>query len=308
MSMEPKALFLGVLNIDMVLEATDHVIGNKIQGSKVSTHAGGYGSTQSIGCVRSGVRSRVLGRIGDDAFGAEIISTLQSEGVDSSLVETLKDEKTGLSTIIVRTNEENMYLDFLGANHKLDVQYIRSNMNTIRNAEFLGAHIGVATIEPGMELLKQAEKFEIPIVVNLSSVKLPKNIFSTNPDYIMLSFSSASNLCGFPVTNIKGARIASAMLLPYAKKAIIFQMEESGTMISTTQYCEVIQQKVPTKIIDPSGMSDFSLGVFVAQMIKGRDLLESAEIAYRAAMYCGSQIGVYESFPTKEHIAESIEF
>lgn len=300
--MEAEALFLGVLNIDMVLEASDQIIGNKIMGSKVSTHAGGYGTTQSIGCARSGVSSAVIGKIGNDAFGSDIISTLDSEGIDRCCVEILDGEKTGLSTIIVRSHAENMYLDFLGANFKMEACSVEQRLHDIQQCKFLGAHIGVATVEPSLALMKIADAFGIPIVVNFSTVDLPENLFFTQPDYIVLSYATASMLCGFAVNNLKGARIASTLLLPYAKKAVIFQMDCAGVMVSTPESCDVVDVDPTQTIVDPSGMSDFFLGVFVAQMIKGNDLLESVSRAHKAAMYCGSRVGVYESFPSREFL------
>jgi ribokinase len=300
--MEAKALFLGVLNIDMVLEAGDEVIGNKIMGERVSTHAGGYGCTQSFGCARCGVPSAVIGKIGNDAFGRDILATLQLEGVDKSLVRIEDDQKTGLSTIIVRKGEPNMYLDFLGANFKMDAGYIQQHEQRIREFGFVSMHLGVATVEPVMKLLEIAQRFAIPSALNVSTVALPADVFRAKPDYLVLSYNTASLLCGFPVQNLKGARIATTLLFPKVKKAIIFQLDNLGVIVATKNSLDIVDAMPDIRIVDPSGMSDFFLGVFVAQMIKGKDLLECASKAHAAAMVCGQRVGVYASFPSREDL------
>ncbi|ADK79916.1 PfkB family carbohydrate kinase [Sediminispirochaeta smaragdinae] len=300
--MKAEALFFGVLNIDMVLEAGRHVIGNKIMGERVSTHAGGYGCTQSFGCSRCGIPSAVMGKIGDDAFGRDIIETVREEGVDYSLVQVVANEKTGLSTIIVRADEPNMYLDFLGANFTLNSQYIASCEEQIKQCGFIGAHLGVATVQPSLTLLELAERHRIPTAINFSTVDIPENVFSTKPDFLILSCNTASLLCGFPVDNLKGARIATTLLLSQVKQAIVFQMENLGTIVATSHSWDIIDPCPERKIIDPSGMSDFFTGVFIAQMIKGHGLLDSAAKAHDAAMTCAQRIGVYESLPTKEEL------
>ena len=301
--MEAKALFLGVLNIDMVLEAGDEVIGNKIMGERVSTHAGGYGCTQSFGCVRCGVPSAVIGKIGNDAFGRDILATLQLEGVDHSLVQVEPDQKTGLSTIIVRKDEPNMYLDFLGANFRMDTRYIEMHEQRIREFGFISMHLGVATVEPVMKLLEIAERYGIPSAMNVSTVVMPPDMFKAKPDYLILSYNTASLLCGFPVRNLKGARIATTLLFPKVKKAIIFQLDNLGVIVATKHSWDIVDATPDLKIIDPSGMSDFFLGVFVAQMLKGKPLLECASKAHAAAMVCGQRVGVYASFPSREDLA-----
>lgn len=300
--MNADALFLGVLNIDMVLEAGSQIIGNKIIGKRISTHAGGYGCTQSFGCARCGIPSAVIGKIGDDAFGKDIIATLQSEGVDYSLVKVEPEEKTGLSTIIVRENEPNMYLDFLGANFTLDNQYIEGCEEEIKQCRFLGAHLGFATVKPALRLLELAERHNIPTAINFSTTDIPKNVFSVKPDYLILSLNTAELLCGFPVSNLKGARIATTLLLSQVKKAVIFQLDNIGTLVATGKSWDLIDTDTSRKILDPSGMMDFFVGVFVAQMIKGHTVLDSAEKAHKAAMACAQKVGVYESFPSREEL------
>jgi len=300
--MDAQALFLGVLNVDMVLETGSEIIGNKIMGRRVSTHAGGYGCTQSFGCSRCGVPSAVIGKIGNDAFGRDILDTLVLEQVDHSLVEILPDEKTGLSTIIVRPGETNMYLDFLGANFKMDSEYIESKKEQIELFQFIGAHIGVATVQSSMKLLELAEHYGILSAINFSTAAIPKSIFTIKPDYLILSLNTASMLCGFPVHNLKGARVATAYLLPHVKKAVIFQLDQLGVLVSTKYGVDMVDATPDQTIIDPSGMSDFFLGVFVAQMVKGESIFNSAAKAHQAAMYCGRRIGVYESFPSRKEL------
>ena len=75
----PRIVSLGVLNLDFVMELSNEMIGKKKMGRQISINAGGHGSSQAIAAVRCGVPTALIGKVGDDAFGQQIQSTLELE-------------------------------------------------------------------------------------------------------------------------------------------------------------------------------------------------------------------------------------
>jgi len=65
----------------------------------------------------------MVGAIGQDSFGADFISALQKEGIDTSHIETIEGEKTGTANIIVEEGSgENRILFYPGANYALGIE------------------------------------------------------------------------------------------------------------------------------------------------------------------------------------------
>jgi hypothetical protein len=69
----PNILVVGSINMDLVLRTNRMPQpGQTVLGSKFITTPGGKGANQAVGVARLGGRCRFIGRVGDDAFGAQL--------------------------------------------------------------------------------------------------------------------------------------------------------------------------------------------------------------------------------------------
>ena len=95
---------LGSLNMDIVIR-TEHLPrrGETLAALDVSQHPGGKGANQAAAAAKAGAQVRMMGAVGEDAFGASLLDTLARLGVDTSGVARLADGQTGtaygLSTV-----------------------------------------------------------------------------------------------------------------------------------------------------------------------------------------------------------------
>ena len=290
---------LGVLNVDFVMEAGDKKIGEKILGKRMTMHAGGHGTSLSIASSRNGVESAAIGMIGKDSFGYEIISTLEKEQVNRSLIQENKQESTGLATITIRNGMDNLYIDFPGANFNLRAEDIMLFKNQISQVKIIQIHLHTAIMKPAIQLIKLANELHIPIAI-IPATNDIKEFPTFTVDYLILTKTNSRSLCKFPVDNIRDARLASTMLIRNVNKAIIFQLDEKGVYLATKDKMTLLDACPKAIIVDKSGMIDFFCGVFTAELIKGTKLDEAVTKAHKASMLCGKMVGVYEAFPSKE--------
>lgn len=75
------------------------------QGSLTRT-AGGKGANQAAAASRLGARTTMVGAVGDDHDGVDMVRSLEDAGVRTSLVRTV-DEPTGTALIVVDASGEN---------------------------------------------------------------------------------------------------------------------------------------------------------------------------------------------------------
>ena len=77
-----RVLVFGSINMDLVVEtSTFPRLGETLPGASFATHAGGKGANQAVAAARLGAHVTMLGRVGSDAFGAELKARLAAEGV-----------------------------------------------------------------------------------------------------------------------------------------------------------------------------------------------------------------------------------
>src|ERR1700683_4719113 len=112
--MQPSVVVVGSFVKDLAFRcglfprAGETVIGT------FTTGPGGKGSNQAVAAARAGARTRFIGAVGRDAFGAEAARFLGSEGIDARLA-AKKGLATGAAAILVDRGSQNEIIVALGA-------------------------------------------------------------------------------------------------------------------------------------------------------------------------------------------------
>ncbi|MGH9664988.1 MAG: carbohydrate kinase family protein, partial [Bryobacteraceae bacterium] len=79
----------------------------------IERHLGGNGANTAYGLALLGAPVRVLGAVGRDAFGEQVLAWLASAGVDLSEVERV-GASTAASVVLVAANGERCLLHYPG--------------------------------------------------------------------------------------------------------------------------------------------------------------------------------------------------
>ena len=82
-STSPKIVVLGGININLIAVGERiSELGETLRGEKFYSAAGGKGANQAVGCSRLGAEVSMIGRVGNDIFGDELLVKLRNEKVD----------------------------------------------------------------------------------------------------------------------------------------------------------------------------------------------------------------------------------
>src|SRR5262249_47695785 len=90
-------------------------VGETVPGKDVLYFPGGKGANQAVAAAKLGAPTALIGRVGRDAFGAELRAFLSRQGVDLSLVRETEGAHTG-TAIITLANADNTIVVVPGAN------------------------------------------------------------------------------------------------------------------------------------------------------------------------------------------------
>jgi len=111
-----SVLVAGSINMDVVARAERHPrVGETVAGRDVLYFPGGKGANQAVAAAKLGARAALIGRLGKDAFGAELRTFLAGQGVDVSLVREAAGVHTG-TAIITLADADNTIVVVPGAN------------------------------------------------------------------------------------------------------------------------------------------------------------------------------------------------
>ena len=160
-----KVLVIGSINMDLVVE-TGHfpAPGETLLGQRFSTFAGGKGANQAVAAQRLGAQVTLVGCVGDDTFGRELLAQLKAEGIDIRHVRVVKETGTGVAAITV-SQAENSIVVVPGANHALTPADLYAAESSFADADVVlcQLEIPLATVEAAAEIAQRHGK---PLLLN----------------------------------------------------------------------------------------------------------------------------------------------
>src|SRR3954462_12024126 len=98
--------------------------GEAILGSNFRRAPGGKGANQAYTIARMGMRTAIVGAVGEDAFGDEMVANLQSVGVDASGVARRADVASGVGMVTLDASGQNQIVVANGANDTVTAEEI----------------------------------------------------------------------------------------------------------------------------------------------------------------------------------------
>jgi ribokinase len=116
-----EVVVLGDINVDVLLSIPSFPEpGGEAFADRVSVQAGGSASNTAIALAKLGIRVRMIGRVGEDAWADVALRALTEAGVDVSAVQRDMETSTGLLFIPVTPDGERTMLTARGANVRTD--------------------------------------------------------------------------------------------------------------------------------------------------------------------------------------------
>ncbi|MET0864725.1 MAG: ribokinase, partial [Nakamurella sp.] len=173
----PRLAVLGSINMDLrVLAAHLPAPGETILGSGFSTGQGGKGANQAIAAANAGARVTMIGAVGDDAFGTELVEALGVAQVATDNVRRLAGP-SGIAIITVDDEAENTIVVAPGANGLLS-GLTATDLAIIGNSELLilQLEIPLETVQAAAECASAAG---VPVLLNPSpAARLPARLLA----------------------------------------------------------------------------------------------------------------------------------
>jgi hypothetical protein len=139
---------VGSLNMDLVVRTENMPLpGQTVLGQDLVENPGGKGANQAAAVGRLWQRrsagAKLLGRIGDDLFGQNILAALDRSHVDTASVIPTKKTPTGTAMILVDRHGENAIVVAGGANRQLSAGDLLAQRKTIETSVVLVAQLEI---------------------------------------------------------------------------------------------------------------------------------------------------------------------
>ncbi len=292
-------LVFGSINMDLVARTPRlPLVGETIIGQKFETIPGGKGANQAVAVARLGLPVAMIGRVGDDAFGQQLIQTLSNEGVRCDRISTSIGQSSGVAVIEVDDRGDNRIIVIPGANYCVDETDIAQLNSTISAAKMV-----LLQLEIPMTAVVAAAK--IASKAGVSVILDPAPAQQTLPDELLEHTSiltpnqlEASQLVGFSVETLTDAEKAARTLLQKGVKLVVVKLGAQGSLCVTAD--DVIYTPCfPVNVVDTVAAGDAFNGGLAVALTEGRSLRNSLRWATAVAALAVSRQGAQSAMPTQ---------
>ena len=295
---------VGSINIDLVAKAERiPVTGETVRGIEFKTHSGGKGANQSVAIARLGYPVRMIGKVGNDAFGKQLRSGLQQAGVDVSGVGQV-DDSSGVAVIVVSPEGDNVIVVTPGANAALRPVDLDANLEAIRNAQVVLTQLE-APMETVEYLAQLCEREGVPLMLDPApsqtlSPALMRRVSWFTPNETEAFIYAKTGKKESPQT-------IADRLLDEGAAAVALKLGSSGIYLRDREDLDVLVPAFSVKAVDTTAAGDAFNGAFAVGLALGHSPKNSARFAAAAAAISVTRAGAQPSMPTFLEVTKMLD-
>jgi ribokinase len=298
---------LGSINADRTV-TVEHLpqAGETVLGGTIAETGGGKGANQAAAAARLGAVTHLIGRVGNDAIGPELLAALRSQGVDVAGVAIDPDAPTGQAWIAVDRAGQNQIIVIPGANGQVgptEVDRLQAALTTTP-----GPHLLLLQLEVPLETVVAAAQVGRAagaiVLLDPAPVRsnLPAELWAAI-DWISPNGPEASQLVGFPVIDRASAEQAAAHLQGRGARGVIITLGDRGAWIAGPDEA-FWQPAFAVAAIDSVAAGDAFNGAWAAAWAEGRSIREAARMAAAAGALCSERSGAQSALPTRSELQQ----
>lgn len=308
MSAQKPVVVVGSINTDLVAVARKiPAVGETVIGTDFQIHPGGKGANQAVAVARLGSPVRLIGRLGSDAFGAQLRAHLSSAGVDIASVAT-SEGTSGVAVIVISSTGENSIVVTPGANAKVTPEDIASNAEMIRTA---GAVL--AQLETPLDTIEYLAKFcareGVPLILDPAPAQeLPESVFK-HVAWFTPNQTEAAFYTGIDAEADDDRAHAKMVDAIRARgcEGVVLKLGAGGAFLASRTVKGTHVPAFAVQAVDTTAAGDAFNGGFATGLLLGKSPEESAAFAAAVAAVSVTRPGAQPSMPTMQEALEMFE-
>ncbi|HBF35874.1 MAG TPA: ribokinase [Firmicutes bacterium] len=301
-----KICVVGSINMDLIVTANRFPQpGETLVGKEFNTFPGGKGANQAVAAGRLQADVRMVGKIGDDMYGAQLIHNLQENGVKTSEVMVDSNYSTGIAAIEVDGTGENHIIIVPGANGKVDIPLIDEKLDAMLEADIFlfQLEIPLETVIYAMRKLKEHGK--TIILDPAPACPLPEEIYRFI-DFLTPNETEIAMITGREIKTMTDIKEAAASLYQKGVGAVIVKAGSHGAYFFSKKdffHCPGFT----VKAVDTTGAGDSFNGGLAVSLAGENGVKESVKFANAVGALSTTAKGAQNAMPTLTQVTSLIK-
>lgn len=300
-----KTVVFGSINMDLVVRTPRFPLpGETLTGHAFYTNPGGKGANQAVASARLGNNTQMVGRVGRDGFGAELLSALERSGVETTQVWRDPISSSGTALITIDDTGENQIIIIPGANGAVgdeDIARLESVLEGTR-ALLLQLEIPLPAVIQAASLA-----WERGITVILDPAPIPPEplpyALLSHVNIITPNEVEAAAIVNTPVRGPEDALLAAKLLHRSGVQQVIIKMGKQGAFWSDGNQA-TLQPAFHVDAIDTVAAGDAFNGALAAALTANLEIEEAITWAAAAGALATTKEGAQGAMPDRKALFE----
>lgn len=296
---------MGGINTDYVVRSAElPKPGQTVFGEAFYTGPGGKGANQAVAAARLGARVAMIGRVGDEPRGREMVRSLKREGIDVRHIGFDPRQPSGAAVIAVDAGGEKQISAALCANYALKPKLVREAGELISSARVLLCNFEVP---PGCVLAaaKLAAKFGVKVILDPAPpMDVPKGLLPLL-HIIRPNSDEAAHMTGVKVKDRASAKRAGKKLLACGVQRCVIAAGGGNLLVSGEG--EIYQPHLPVKAVDATGAGDAFAAALAVGTAEGLSIREVMLLATATAGLSTTKLGAQEAMPRRTEVEDCLQ-
>jgi ribokinase len=301
---ENTIVVVGSANMDIYV-STSHLPepGETVIGKDYLMTVGGKGANQAVAARKLGANVLMVGKVGNDSFGRQILDTLKSHHIGLRHFQVDDDIGSGMAVIIVDEQPQNVIAVTPGANMSLSNKDIDQAKLDISAASVVLAQLEIPlkVVEYVADITAQGDGM---LILNPAPASpLPPSLLR-KIDILTPNQTEAKILTGIESDTLNGAELAGIELLRMGVNKVVLTLGDKGSMLIQKGSVDVIPSYEIEDAVDPSGAGDAFMGGLAVGLSKGMPLKKAIKFGNLIGGISTRKPGAMPSMPSLDEVEE----
>lgn len=300
MALKPKVLVVGSLVMDLIVTAPRFPeAGESVFGTGFNTVPGGKGANQAVQAARLGADVTMVGMVGSDAFGDQLIASAKESGVNTEYIFRTDKAPSAVGNVQIQKNEkgtENRIIVVAGANLELRVEDVAFLKDTIGNYDIVVLQHEIRS-DVNCFVARIAKDAGVPVMLNPAPyAPIPEELLSCLT-YVSPNEHEAADIAGIVLESDSDIDTAVSKIKEMGAQNVLITLGKRGCAFCDGS-SKVLSGSVNCgEVVDPTAAGDSFMGAFCSAVALGTDIESALRFANCTAGITVTKMGAQTSLP-----------
>ena len=302
---QPHVVVLGSMNVDLVTKVDKLPLqGETVFAETFLTENGGKGANQAVAAARLGAKVSMIGRVGSDDFGQQILQNLRAESVNTDTVSKDSETGTGIALITVDAQSQNTIVVSSGANMNCGKPEIGHLESLLGSVDCLVLQNEVP-YEVNLQAARLARENKIPVVWDPAPFVTGTQELIKHVDFLTPNQNEAELLANCEITDEKSIHNAFLKIKESSDAVCLITMGEDGVYFLSGPAINQIPSFLVDSV-DSVAAGDAFTGGFAVALSEGETLRSAARFGCASGALATTKLGAQSAMPFRKEVDQMI--